>query len=48
MVIVDGMVRITGEQHPHHGFVRVSKTSDLVVIIFFLRKETRLTTLQDA
>ncbi|KAG2370146.1 hypothetical protein BDR07DRAFT_1476159 [Suillus spraguei] len=23
--------KITGEQHPHHGFVRVSKTSDLMI-----------------
>lgn len=23
--------KITGEQHPHHGFVRVSKTSDLMM-----------------
>ncbi|KAG2045134.1 hypothetical protein BDR03DRAFT_1086664 [Suillus americanus] len=30
--------KITGEQHPYHGFVRVSKTSDLMVTVLFLVK----------
>jgi len=48
MVNVNVVIRITGEQHPNHGFVQVSKTSDLMVIVFCSVKETHLTTVQDA
>ena len=47
IVSVDVVVRITGEQHPNHGFVRVSKTSDLMVNVFCFVEGARLTIVQD-
>jgi hypothetical protein len=42
MANIDTLVaRITGEQHPYHGFVRVSKTSDLIVTMpFFVKRNS--------